>query len=91
MTEVLAFNDDEITKAFVKPTVPYKVSKLFDFLEENQNLITTAGGMQHHMTGLDRSKLVPLAQGYNINLFKWMFAVRMFETGLLEKHNQKDE
>jgi len=90
MGEILAFNDETITKAFIKPEVPKKVTNVFNFLESNQNLVTTAGGMEHFVTGLDRYKLNELAKGYNINFFSWMFAVNMFESGIIKRHNEKD-
>ena len=79
-------NDPEITKAFTQPPLPKLGQKIINFLSENSNLVTTAGGMSYVVTGLDRYKLVELAKGYSINLFKYMFAVKLYEQGLISQN-----
>ena len=55
------------------------------FLRENENLVTVAGGMEHYVTGFDRSKLFPLARDwYGIDLSKFRFAVDWYEAGMLK-------
>lgn len=86
--KIIAINDPEIEKAVFLPKASRLAQKIFRFLQENTNLVTTAGGMEHYVTGLDRYKLVELARGYNINLFKYMFAVKLYEDGMLEIQSQ---
>lgn len=47
--------------------------------------------MGHNILGLDTLKLVELAKGYNIDLYRWMFAVKAFEKGIISLHNTKDK
>lgn len=91
MDDVLKFDDPTITEAFTRPIVPRSVDKLFNFLQDNQNLITVAGGMGHHATGLDRYKLAEVGKGYGIDIYRWMFAIKIFEDGILARHNEKDK
>jgi len=57
-------------------------------LTTNSNLTTSIGGMETITTGIDRHKLSEVAKGYNIDIFKYMFAVDMFENGILESQSR---
>lgn len=89
--EIKKLDDPQITEAFTRPKVPRSVSKLVDFLQSNQNLITSVGGMSVQVTGLDRFKLAEVGRGYNIDIYRWMFAIDMYEKGLVESFNNKEE
>ncbi|WBC28533.1 globin-like protein [Thiohalocapsa phage LS06-2018-MD03] len=87
MKEIRALGDETITKAFVRPSVPRNVNRVFNFIIDNQNLVTVAGGMQHYVTGFHRPDMIDAAQSYNINLSKWMFMVNAYEKCMLDEQS----
>lgn len=84
-------NDPEITKAFTRPEVPRLVNRVVNFLQDNQNLMTTVGGMSVYVTGLDRYKLAEVGRGYGIDIYRWMYAVDMYEKNLKNSFNNKED
>lgn len=81
----------ELLEIVTVPDVPRKAFRVFEFLRENENLVTVAGGMDHFVTGLNRAALFPLARNeYGINLRKYRFAVNWYEQGMLtrQKNNR---
>lgn len=90
LDDILAFDDEVITEAILIPEAPRLALKVFKFIRDNDNLVTVAGGMEHHITGLDRFKLIHVAKKcYNINLSKYMFAVDLYERLLVRLSNDK--
>jgi hypothetical protein len=84
--EIRALDDPEILSAFTRPELPPVAARVFRFLTENQNLVTSVStGMGAHTTGLDRSKLWQVASAYGVRPSKWLFAIRRFEEGLLKR------
>ena len=88
---VAKLDDDEIKDAVFSPRVSKRAKKIFDFIHDNANLTTSLGGMDINITGLDKYKLSELAKGYNINLFKYMFAVKWYEEGMSENQARNRE
>jgi len=86
-----AMKDPELEEAIFQPQSSRRAAKIFSFLRDNSNLTTLAGGMQHYVTGLDVDKLSRVAKGYGLNLFKYMFAVRMYENGILKAQEKNME
>jgi len=70
------------------PDAPQWVYRVFKFLVENQNMVTTSGGMKNNVTGLDRYKLDRLATNlYKFDLSRWLYAVTLFESSLMKYQN----
>jgi hypothetical protein len=98
--KIFATEDEEIIEAFTPPSVPKRAMNIFTFLQTNRNLCTTMsgmttvitglemGGMTTVITGLDRYKLVSLAKGYGIDLFRYMFAVDYYEQEMLRQQDE---
>jgi hypothetical protein len=91
LEEIEKLGDEQITQAFIRPPIPKSLAKLYNFLQDNQNLMTTIGGMDVQVTGLDRYKLAEVGKGYNINIYKWMYAINMYEKNLIKSFNNKEE
>ena len=87
---IASLNDPDIIEAVTWPSVPKRAARLFQFLRDNDNLVTVAGGMEHFVTGLDRSKLLHVARdGYGIDLPRYMFAVGWYEHGMLKQQQNR--
>jgi len=89
--EIIALDDETINNALYFPDAPKWVYRIFNFLVENQNIVTTTGGMKPSVTGFDRYKLDMLAERlYKFDLSRWMYPVKLFEDSLIEYQNKSD-
>ncbi len=73
----------ELLEALIPPKVPNMVSKVFNFIHENSNLVTSRG-MDGVITGLNKEKLFSLANMMDIHLRPWYFALMVYENELLK-------
>ena len=84
--KIRKLDDPEIEEAVFRPKMTRLANKIFDFIEKNSNLTTQMGGMSPVITGLDRFKLVELAKGYGIDLFRYMPMVDYYERKMLKAY-----
>ena len=71
---------------FYPKNTPKLAIKIIDFLQRNaRRCLCLAGGMSHHVIGLDIDKLTRIAEKQNINLGRYMFAVELYESKMLDK------
>lgn len=89
LAQIKDLEDPRLLEAVVMPEAPRKATRLFTFLRDNQNMVTAVSGMDYFITGVDRHKLTELAKGYHIEIFRYMFAVDMFENKLLERQERR--
>ena len=82
-------NDAEINKAIFQPESPRRAKKIYKFISDNANLITTAGGMGHIATGLDRSKYAIVAKAYDIDISKYESFIDYYEEMMIKEQNRK--
>ena len=77
--------------AYFAPSAPKKAIQIFNFFREHDRVTINAGGMQHYVMCLDKEKLINIAKIYNIDLGRYMFAFRVYESKMLEKQNRDAE
>lgn len=88
--EIHALDDVDITNAIIPPKMTRPIAKMFKFLLDNQNLVTSTNGMDSFITGMDKYKLMAVSKLYNIDLSRWMFAVDIFENSFMKTVNRRD-
>jgi len=77
--------------AYFPPKASQLAIKIFNFFRDNDRCTINAGGMQHYIMCLDKEKLTNIAKTYNIDLGKYMFALRVYENKILQKQNRELE
>lgn len=63
--------------------------KIFNFLQENDNLTTSSGGMESFITGFHRPYLIESAKAYGIDIAKYMSMVKEYEIKMLQKQKRE--
>lgn len=72
------------------PKAPERAIKIFYFFLEAKQYKILAGGMSHHMVGLDTLKVGELGEKYyNIDLSKYMYFFKIFEQKILQQQQQQ--
>ena len=91
-SEILELDDETVNAAIFTPNAPNLALRIFSFLAENQNIVTSnSNGMRQQITGLDKYKLEGIARRlYHIDLSKWLYPLSLFESNLLRYQNNEE-
>lgn len=75
-------------KAYYPPQAPDSAYRIYSFIRSNDNLVTTAGGMTHVITGLDKSRLAQIAPHYGIDFERIIPYVSKYESEMLKRQQR---
>ena len=90
MTEkdILEDKIERYIKAYFPPHAPSYAYRVYAFLRQNDSHVIVAGGMQHLVLGLDKSKLAPIAQAYGLDFGAIIPFVQLYEQAMLKKQQR---
>jgi len=75
--------------AYYPPKVPNLAIRIFNYFMAMQKYTLNAGGMSHHIMGLDQWKIGEIGlRDYNIELSRYIEPFKLFEHKLLERQSK---
>jgi len=89
--EIRADKNDLHIKAYFPPVVVHTAYPVYAFLRNNDGHVLVAGGMQHFILGLDKSRLLPLAQEYGLEFSRILPFVQLYERKMLERQSRQQK
>jgi hypothetical protein len=75
--------------AYFPPKATPEAYRIFSFLRGNDSHVISAGGMQHFVLGLDKSKLLPLAEVYGLEFDRIIPFVSLYESEMMKQQQRK--
>lgn len=89
--EIIEDGVERRVRAHFPPKVTLLAYRIFSFLRNNDSTVIVAGGMQHYVIALDKSKLQAISESYGLDFGTILPFVQLYEQKLLEKQNRKSE
>jgi len=87
---ILEMEDEDINAAVFPPESSRKARRIYDFIVANSNLTTMVSGMSIAVTGMDRAKLMTVANGMGIDLGRYMNLIDLYEQEMLKEQESKN-